>query len=192
MLWFWFGGAVLCALVAATRIVRFERFLRGTLPASERLQRLAIDTARKLGVRRVPDLRYMDGAEVPFVWCAGRRPTIVLPMRLVCQLDDQSSALILAHELAHLRRRDHWVRAVELIVSTVYWWNPLVWVIRRQIHQAEDLCCDAWVLRAFPGCAKRYAEVVLKTAESLNAVAGRRAAAACQSVAAVPFSESED
>ncbi len=169
LLWFWFGGAVLCALVAVTRIVRFERFLRGTLPASERLQRLATDIAGKLGVRRVPDVRYVECVEVPLLWCAGRRPTIVLPMRLLSQFDDQSLALILAHELAHLRRRDHWVRAVELIVSTVYWWNPLVWAIRRQIHQAEDLCCDAWVRWAFPGCAKRYAEVVLKTAESLNA-----------------------
>lgn len=77
--------------------------------------------------------------------------------------------MILAHELAHLRRRDHWVRVVELIVATVYWWNPLVWVIRREIHQAEDLCCDAWVRWAFPDCAKRYAEVVLTTAESLSA-----------------------
>jgi beta-lactamase regulating signal transducer with metallopeptidase domain len=164
----WFGGAVLCALVVAMRIVRFERFLQGTLPASERLQRLAIDIARKLDVRDVPNVRYMDGVEVPFVWCAGHRPTIVLPMRLLCNLDDQSTALILAHELAHLRRHDHWVRAVEMIVSTFYWWNPLVWAIRGQIHQAEDLCCDAWVLRAFPGCAKRYAELVLETAESLN------------------------
>ena len=100
--------------------------------------------------------------------------------------------MILAHELAHLRRRDHWVRAVELIVSTIYWWNPLVWVIRRQIHQAEDLCCDAWVRWAFPDCTKRYAEVVLKTAESLNASQVSTAAAAGQSVSAFPFTESED
>ena len=115
-----------------------------------------------------PSVRYVECVEVPFLWCAGRRPTIVLPMRLVRQLDDQSTALILAHELAHLRRRDHWVRAVELFVLTIYWWNPLVWVIRRQIHQAEDLCCDAWVRWAFPECTRRYAEVVLRTAESLK------------------------
>ena len=41
--------------------------------------------------------------------------------------------------------------------------------IRRQIHQAEDLCCDAWVRRAFPDCTRRYAEVVLQAAESLSA-----------------------
>ena len=169
LFWLWLAGAAMCALVAATRIVRFERLLRDTLPASERLQRLATETAGKLGVRRVPDVRYVECVGVPFLWCAGGRPTIVLPMRMLSQLDEQSSVLILAHELAHLRRRDHWVRVVELIVSTVYWWNPLAWVIRRQIHEFEDLCCDAWVRWAFPDCTKRYAEVVLKAAESLNA-----------------------
>jgi beta-lactamase regulating signal transducer with metallopeptidase domain len=165
----WLGGALLCAVVAVTRIVRFERRLRETLPASERLQKLALDTAGRLGVRHVPDIRYAEGVETPLLWCAGRRPTIVLPKRLVCRLDDECAALILAHELAHLRRRDHWVRLVELIVTIAYWWNPLVWVIRWQIHEAEELCCDAWVRWAFPDCAKRYAEVVLQIAESLGA-----------------------
>jgi beta-lactamase regulating signal transducer with metallopeptidase domain len=169
LLWLWIGGAALCALFAAARIVRFERLLRDTLPASGRLHRLAIEIAGRLGVRRVPDVRFVECVEVPLLWCAGWRTTIVLPMRLLGQLDEQVLALILAHELAHLRRRDHWVRAVELIVSTLYWWNPLVWVIRPQIHQAEDLCCDAWVRWAFPDCTRRYAEVVLKTAELLGA-----------------------
>ena len=89
-------------------------------------------------------------------------------MRLLSRLDEQSSALILAHELAHLRRRDHLVRVVELIVSTIYWWNPLVGFLRRQIHESEELCCDAWVRSAFPDCAKSYAKILLKTAESLS------------------------
>jgi beta-lactamase regulating signal transducer with metallopeptidase domain len=165
----WLGGALLCAVVAVTRIVRFERQLRETLPASERLQELALDTAGRLGVRQVPSIHYAEDVETPLLWCAGRRPTIVLPKRLVSKLDDEAVALILAHELAHLRRRDHWVRVVELIVTIVYWWNPLVWVTRSQIHEAEELCCDAWVRCAFPDCAKRYAEVVLQIAESLCA-----------------------
>jgi beta-lactamase regulating signal transducer with metallopeptidase domain len=169
LLSFWLGGAIVCALITAMRIARFERFLRGTLPASERLQQLAIDVASQLGVRRVPDLRLAECIEVPLVWCAAGRPTIVLPIKLVRQIDDLGLLLILAHELAHLRRRDHWVRAVELFATTVYWWNPLLWAIRRQIHQTEELCCDAWVRWTFRDCAQRYAEVVLETAESLSA-----------------------
>ena len=41
-----------------------------------------LEIAGKLGVRRVPDVRYVECIEVPLLWCAGRRPTIVLPMRL--------------------------------------------------------------------------------------------------------------
>ena len=83
MLWLWLGGAAVCALVAATRIVRFERLLRDTLPASERLQRLTQEIAGRLGVRRVPGVRYVECVHVPLVWCTGRRPTIVLPLRLL-------------------------------------------------------------------------------------------------------------
>ena len=150
--WFWLAGAVVCALVAGTRIVRFERLLRNTLPAPERLHQLTLEIAGKLGIRQMPELRYVNCALTPLLWCAGHRPTIVLPMGLFRELDEQQAALILAHELGHLRRRDHWVRALKLLVSTLYWWNPLVWVIRRRLHQTEDLCCDAWVRRAFPNC----------------------------------------
>jgi beta-lactamase regulating signal transducer with metallopeptidase domain len=169
LIWLWVGGAGLCTLVAATRIVRFERLLKDTLPASKAVQHLTLEVAAKLGVRSTPTVHYVESAQVPFLWCAGRRPTIVLPLNLLRRFDDQRLALILAHELAHLRRRDHWVRVVELFVSTVYWWNPLVWFIRRQLHEAEDLCCDAWVRSVFPDCTKRYAEVLLETAESLGA-----------------------
>lgn len=165
----WLAGAVVCGLVAAARIVRFQRLLRDTLPASTRFGRLVGEVAAKVGVARVPEVRYVDCMDVPLVWCAGWRPVIVLPMGLFRQLDDQQAAMILAHELAHVRRRDHWVRTVELVVSLIYWWNPLVPLIRRQIHHAEDLCCDAWVRQAFPEDARRYAEVVFKAAESSSA-----------------------
>ena len=164
----WIGGAIIWALMTTIRIVRFERLLRGTLPASERLRGLTRDVAGKLGLQRVPDIRLAERIEVPLVWCAVRRPIVVLPMRLFRQFDDQQTAMILAHELAHLRRRDHWVRGVELMVSIVHWWNPLAWLIRRQLHQAEDLCCDAWVRRMFPDCARRYAELLLKVAETIH------------------------
>ena len=168
LLWLWIGGAVHCLLVAAIRIFRFEQLLRDTLPASATLQRITHEVAGRLGVQRVPDVRFVECVDVPFLWCAGRRPTIVLPIRLLNQFNEPSVALIVAHELAHLKRRDHWVRVAEIIIASFYWWNPVVWTVRRQIHQAEDLCCDGWVRWAFPDSTILYAEVLLKTAESLN------------------------
>ena len=113
-----------------------------------------------------PDIRLSETVDVPLVWYALGRPRIVLPLRLVQEFDDEQITMILAHEIAHLRRRDHWVRVVELFVSTLHWWNPLVWAIRRKLHDTEDLCCDSWVCWMFPKSAQRYSEVLLQVAES--------------------------
>jgi hypothetical protein len=76
----------------------------------------------------------------------------------------------LAHELAHLRRRDHWVRWLELVVLGLYWWHPVAWWARRRFQQAEEQCCDAWVLWALPGLARTYAKALLETVEFLSEV----------------------
>lgn len=165
--WIWLAGTALCATIALTRVVRFYRRVQHTLPASERLRGLGRDVALRFGVSRQPDIRYVDSGG-PLVCRLGRRSVILLPIGLFRQLDDEQASMILAHEVAHLCRRDHWVRLIELVISTVYWWNPLVWFVRRQMHRAEESCCDAWVRWAFPESAKRYAEVILLAADSIN------------------------
>jgi beta-lactamase regulating signal transducer with metallopeptidase domain len=165
--WLWLAGAAYFATTAAMRVARFSRRLRCTLPASERFQVMGREIGERFGVRRAPDIRYIDSGG-PLVYCLARRPVILLPIGLSRHLDDEQASMILAHEMAHLCRRDQWVRFFELIVSTVYWWNPLVWFVRRQLHCAEEQCCDAWVRWAYPDSARRYAEVVLLAVDSLN------------------------
>jgi uncharacterized membrane protein len=76
----------------------------------------------------------------------------------------------LAHELAHLRRRDHWVRLLELCVTSFYWWFPVVWWIRRSLREAEEHCCDAWVIDILPGSERAYARTLLETIDFLAGV----------------------
>jgi multidrug efflux system membrane fusion protein len=78
---------------------------------------------------------------------------------------------VLAHELAHLKRRDHWVRRLEAVACGLYWWDPIAWWARREIERAEEQCCDAWVLWALPTAAGAYAEALVATAVYLS---GRR------------------
>jgi beta-lactamase regulating signal transducer with metallopeptidase domain/peroxiredoxin len=160
----WIIGSGLCGAIALRRIIRFDRMIRGTLAAPKRRQALVAELAGTLGVRRVPDLQLIEGDGVPMVWWVGRRPIIAFPAGLIGELDDQQTSMVLAHELAHLCRRDHWVRGAELVISVLYWWNPMVGWVRGRLHEAEDLCCDAWVEWAFPGRRKEYAEVLFKAA----------------------------
>ena len=163
--WTWLIGAVLLAGLAWIRIVRFQRMLAQLPPAPERLQALADDLAQRMGMRRSAAVLQVESALPPFVWCLGSRRIIVVPHTLLDTLGEPQLALVLAHELAHLRRRDHWVRVVELAVSVLYWWNPVVWWVRRQLHAAEEQCCDAWVLWLYPGQNQLYAESLLKSAD---------------------------
>jgi hypothetical protein len=82
--------------------------------------------------------------------------------------DEQQQDTVLAHEMAHLRRRDHWVRRLEAVVLGLYWWDPVAWWARRQVEQAEEQCCDSWVLWALPGAAEAYAEALVATAVFLS------------------------
>lgn len=169
LIWVWVGGIGLFTIVATARIVRFHCLLSGTLPGSQRLQHVTRQLASRMGLAHVPDIRLVDSVSTPLVWCLGLRPKIVLPLRLTGALDEQQVAMILAHELAHLRRRDHWIRIIELVATVLHWWNPLVWLVRRRLHQVEEQCCDAWVSWLYPDRLHGYAESLLKAAELLPA-----------------------
>ena len=71
-------------------------------------------------------------------------------------------------QLAHLRRRDHWVGRLELLAGWVWWWSPLFWWVRRRLHVEAELACDAWVIRLFPDARRAYAEALLEVCDSLS------------------------
>jgi RND family efflux transporter MFP subunit len=83
-------------------------------------------------------------------------------------MDEHERDAVLAHELAHLKRRDHWVRRLEALVLGIYWWDPVAWWARREVERAEEESCDAWVAWALPGSAPSYAEALVKTADFLS------------------------
>jgi hypothetical protein len=83
-------------------------------------------------------------------------------------LPGSEQAALVAHELAHYRRRDHLTRWIMMLILGLYWWHPAVWWALRRLQQAEEQCCDAWVVWALPGEASRYAGTLLATVEFLS------------------------
>jgi len=161
------GAAVVLAL-AIGRIVRFRRLLARTATTPDSLQERAARVAASLGVRRTPRVRVVPARIPPAVWPGPRGAEILLPAELVEGLAPERLDALLAHELAHVRRRDHWVRALELLITALYWWLPVAWWARHQLRVAEERSCDALVLRAVPGRAREYAESLLETVEFLS------------------------
>jgi bla regulator protein blaR1 len=163
----WLAGSSAWLLLALWRSWRFHRLLRFAEPAPVGVQNLALDLAASLRVR-CPEVCLLPGNISPMLWVWGRTPRLLLPAGLLERLPPEQLATLLAHELAHWRRRDHRVRWLEMIVLMLYWWCPLVWWARRELQQAEEECCDAWVVSLLPGEEKTYALALLETVDFLS------------------------
>jgi beta-lactamase regulating signal transducer with metallopeptidase domain len=112
----------------------------------------------------------VPGKLSPMLWTLGGSPRLILPADLLAGLTAEQRATLLVHELAHLHRRDHYVRWLELVTMALYWWHPVVWWARYELREAEELCCDAWVVWALPGAGRTYAEALLECLDFLSDV----------------------
>lgn len=164
----WFAGSIAWLSLVAIRTRRFQRLVRQTRSADAALVAQADAFARRIGVRRLPELRVTTAQVTPFLWSMFGRPTIVLPKTLCERLNERQLLTLVSHELAHYRRGDHLVRWLEVAVLAVYWWCPLAWWARRELVRAEEQCCDAWVVWLFHGAERDYAEALLYSLEFLS------------------------
>src|SRR5205085_625859 len=87
------------------------------------------------------------------------------PRALLARLAPEARDTLLAHELAHFLRRDHWVRVLEFVATGLFWWHPAVWLARAGIEVAEEECCDAWVVGGLAASPRSYAEALLATVD---------------------------
>ena len=167
------AGALAIALLTAWRFTRFGRLLACAEPAPPALAERAARLAARLGLSRVPPVLLVPARIPPMLWPHRGGPRLLLPAGLLPDLNADELDTLLAHELAHVRRRDHWVRLVEIAATALFWWYPVTWWARRALRRAEERCCDEWVLRLLPRSAEAYANGLLK---SLTFVAHRTGA----------------
>jgi beta-lactamase regulating signal transducer with metallopeptidase domain len=169
----WALGSFFCLVAITFRIARFVRALRFSELAPPALQRRAEALAHRMALPAAPRVEFVRGGICPLLWAGFGRARLLVPIELWNRLDDGQQASLLAHELAHLTRRDHWVRVLEVLATVAYWWCPLTWWARARLREAEEQCCDAWVVWALPGRARDYAGALLETVEFVVAHAAR-------------------
>ncbi len=159
----WLTGSLMMAAVALLRLYRFRRLIRRAAIATREVRDEVASVLEKTRVRSAPDVRVTGARIVPLIFSMGQRSVLLLPESLWSSFSREERSTVLAHELAHLHRRDHWCTWFELIVVVLYWWYPLTWFACRQLRSAADECCDGWVVRWFPDKATPYAESMMKS-----------------------------
>lgn len=156
----WLSGALLLGLYFALGYAHSIRQLRGSRlapgPAEARLLAL-------FGFADCPVIRVSKNPRAPVTF-GTVRPTVVLPEDSA--LDRTQRSLVLAHELAHVRRKDCLRKLLLTVCLCVHFWNPLVWGMVVLANRDMELACDEKVLSVLGGaCKKEYALTLLCVAQ---------------------------
>ncbi len=137
--------------------------LRGGEAASAQWQRAAQRLSDALGLRRAVRLVESAAIEVPSV-IGSLRPVILLPASTLTGMTPEQIEMVLAHELAHIRRHDFFVNLLQAMVETLMFYHPAVWWMSRRVRIERENCCDDLAV-AVCGNPLQYARALTRLEE---------------------------
>jgi len=86
------------------------------------------------------------------------KPKIYMPS----EIDETTASHVIAHEKAHIARKDHWWKPIGFAILTVYWFNPLIWVAYILLCRDIEMACDEKVVKDMSiDEIKAYSEALL-------------------------------
>ena len=136
--WVWLIGLGAMLLYALVSYLRLRRRVSVSLPIQDHIY-------------------LCDAISSPFI-LGVVKPHIYLPSGL----DEVQRQNVLAHEQAHLARRDHWWKPLGFALLAVYWFNPVLWLAYALLCRDIELACDERVIRTMDESAvKTYSTVLL-------------------------------
>ena len=163
----WALGSTAALISLAVGALRFQRLVRQASPLGGPAWVRQTDTIRRrLGVRA--EVRLLSGEKVPTPMTGGLwKPVILFPSAAENWTPDRR-AVVLAHELVHVRRRDAFRQVVGRAVVAFYWFHPLSWLASRFATVASERSCDEEVL-ALGARPSDYARHLFSLASEMTA-----------------------
>ena len=141
------------------------RLRRDALPLDDPALLAAVKRlVERLGLSAAPVVAYCDRVAVPAV-VGVLRPAILLPVTLATGLTPEQVHLVIAHEMAHIRRWDHLMMLAQWIAESVLFFHPAVWYLSHRLSVERELCCDSLVVTS-GARPSDYAETLLRVMES--------------------------
>lgn len=149
--WLWLAPWIVACYVAGVAFMLFRLMI-----SSIRVQRLGATAERISAGPLVNSLRHLAQTwslkVVPVLACSEQilvprvtgilRPMILLPASAISGLTTDELELILAHELAHIRRFDLWINLLQRFTEAILFFNPALWYLNHRINMLREYCCD--------------------------------------------------
>jgi beta-lactamase regulating signal transducer with metallopeptidase domain len=161
----WLGGVVAILVIIGRDALAVRRLRCSCRPIdSPALRAAAAELARVLGLRTVPELRCGAGVARPMLVGAFRPAILLPPAWLAAPRSAAEVPAVLAHELAHVRRRDLAWSGLAGLARCLFFFHPLVWLAHREALMAREAACDAMALAASGVGRAEYARILLNFA----------------------------
>jgi beta-lactamase regulating signal transducer with metallopeptidase domain len=165
----WMAGAALTLCWLAVRTALGRRIIARCEAADEEWAELLEESAARLGLDR--HVRLFESCEIGAAVTVGAiNPAIVVPAGSA-EWPAAKRRYILSHELAHIKRRDGLVEVLAIVVKSVYWFNPFVWLAVKAARIERERDCDDAVLNA-GARPSDYAMFLMDIAADLGAPRG--------------------
>ena len=165
----WALGVALVLMRLVIQNVLFLRRIRlSSMPADAAMQKLFAECRNDLRVRTHIELLESGHISSPAIYGLFR-PRLLLPQGIGAVLDTTQIRHVFLHELAHLRRRDLWTNALLVVVQTLHWFNPIVWVAFHRMRLDRELAADELALSVVgQGAALGYGQTIVRVLETFS------------------------
>ncbi|MCP3932360.1 MAG: M56 family metallopeptidase [Bacteroidetes bacterium] len=165
----WFLGLAFFSLRMLGGLAYVQHLKRQrNAPLSDFWQKKLTFLAKKIQVKKSVQLLESALVKVPMV-VGYLKPVILLPVGAVNQLSTEQVEVILAHELAHIHRKDYLLNIIQSFIETLLYFNPAVWWISATIRTERENCCDDTAI-AICGNSLAYAKALVNLQEMNHSV----------------------
>ncbi|HTZ89638.1 MAG TPA: M56 family metallopeptidase [Alloacidobacterium sp.] len=139
---FWLVGVFCLSVKTIGGWWLIRRLRHSALQKAPHTLRIGLDRIRlQMGVPRFVDLRLSNRIAGPLT-VGVIRPLILLPITALTSLSPEQLEVVLAHELAHIRRADYFWNILQTMIETLFFFHPAVWWISHRLREQRELCCD--------------------------------------------------
>jgi beta-lactamase regulating signal transducer with metallopeptidase domain len=166
----WAVGACLLLLRLGAGVATLHRWTRRAEPVSDARWLAALDRAAPDGA--LPVLRATPRVHSPLSW--GVRPAVILLNPEALDQADRAEA-VLTHEMGHVRHADWLFLMLARLLVAVLWFNPLVWLLQRELARQSEQAADAWAVRRIDRAAYATALVAMAARGRPHAALGMAA-----------------
>lgn len=156
----WLAGIAVMLIQIGISVIQLRKRIKSAQTVPTQWQQIAEELQTELGLKRSVRLVMIAGFPSPAL-CGGISPVIVLPSEMIGK-SEESIRFALLHEMTHIKRGDHIVSMLLLLLRAVYWFNPIVWLMMKQMRLDIETACDSCLTKLMStSTKKRYAGTML-------------------------------